>query len=307
VRGEGVVDPEISVVIPTFNRARYLGESIDSVLGQEGPPFEVIVVDDGSTDDTAALLARYGGAVRVLRQDNGGIAAARNTGVAAARGRFIAFHDSDDLALAGRIARPHAVLGMHPECDIAIGNGIFLAPEGTTGSPRPWLRPEVARSLDGREVTFREIFRWNLGQLQATLISRASLEAVGPLRGEFLILDDLDVMLRLALRYRARFVDEPFFAYRQHGTGVTQNRMLLRQESIRLAERLVSEHPEILDHVGTIAYTRRQARRYARLATLKMAAGDMGGARTAIAEACRLAPRNVGYRLQALAIALRRH
>ncbi len=300
------MDTAVSVVIPTFNRAQYLGESIDSVLAQEGPPFEVIVVDDGSTDDTPALLERYRDVVRVIRQSNAGIAAARNAGLTVARGRFIAFHDSDDLALAGRIARPYAVLGEHPECDIAIGNGLFLAPVGTTGAPRPWLRPEVARSLDGREVTFREIFRWNLGQLQATLISRASLEAVGPLRSEFLILDDLDVMLRLTLRYRAWFVDQTLFAYRQHGAGVTHDRMLLRQESIRLAERLLSEHPEMLGRVGAMSYARRQARRYARLATMKLEAGDLCGARTAIAAACRLAPRNVGYRLQALSITLRR-
>ena len=299
------MDTAVSVVIPTFNRAQYLGESIDSVLAQEGPPFEVIVVDDGSSDDTPALLQRYRDAVRVIRQGNAGIAAARNAGLTAACGRFIAFHDSDDLALAGRIARPYAVLGEHPECDIAIGNGLFLPPVGTTGAPRPWLRPQVARSLDGREVTFREIFRWNLGQLQATLISRASLEAVGPLRSEFLILDDLDIMLRLSLRYRAVFFNRPLFAYRRDGVGVTQNRMLLREESIRLAERLLREHPEMLEHVGKADYDRRQARRYARLAGMRLDAGDIAGARKAIAEACRLAPHNVSYRLHALALALR--
>jgi GT2 family glycosyltransferase len=303
------MDPAISVVIPAYNRARYLAQSLDSVLSQEGPTFEVVVVDDGSTDETPEVLAGYGDAVRVVRQANQGIAAARNAGVAVARGSYIAFHDSDDVALPGRLALPHAYLTEYPQFDVAVGNGVFLPPEGTgdPGERRPWLRPEVASALDEQEITFREIFRWNIGQLQATLISRQSLLAVGPLDSEFLILDDLDIMLRLALRYRAIFFDEALFAYRQHGAGVTQNRLLLREESIRLAEKLMQERPEMLAHVGKETYARRQARRYARLANMRLEAGDVGGARTAMAEACRLAPHNVGYRLRALALTLRHH
>ena len=299
------MEPEVSVIIPTFNRAEYLGESIDSVLAQEGPSFEVIIVDDGSTDDTPSVLAPYGSRVQVLRQPNRGIAAARNAGVTAARGDFIAFHDSDDMALPGRLSIPHAYLKAHPWIHVMIGNGIFLPAEGSGAPTRPWLRPEVAAALDGREVTVREVFRWNLGQLQATLISRESLLTVGPLDSEFLILDDFDIMLRLSVRYRLVFLDRPLFAYRQHGVGITQNRMLLREESIRLAEKFLRAYPHVLEQFGQATYARRQARRYSRLATMKLRAGDVAGARKALAEACRLAPRNVSYRLRALALSLR--
>jgi hypothetical protein len=163
----------------------------------------------------------------------------------------------------------------------------------------------VAAALDGREIGVSEVFRWNLGQLQATLISRESLVAVGPLDSEFFILDDLDIMLRLSMRYKIAFIDHPVFAYRQHGVGVTQNRLLLREESIRLAEKLLQAHPEVLEHLGRGTYARRQARRYARLASMKMRAGDPSGAQRALAEACRLAPQNVTYRLRALALRLR--
>jgi glycosyltransferase involved in cell wall biosynthesis len=300
------VEPVVSVVIPTFNRAGFLTENIDGVLALDGPAFEVIVVDDGSTDETPTILAGYGDRLRVVRQDNRGIAAARNAGVAVARGSYVAFHDSDDMVLPGRIALPYDYLLTHPGYDIAIGNAVFLPPPGSDAESRPWLKPALASALDGREVTFREVFRWNIGQLQATLISRASLDAIGPLNSEFLILDDLDVMLRLSLRFRAIFLDRPLFAYRQHGAGVTHNRMLLREESIRLAERMLGDHPEIIDRVGQIEYARRQARRYARLASMKLEAGDLEAARAAMDEACRLAPGNVAYRLQALAMKLRR-
>src|SRR5437763_447547 len=86
----------VSVIIPAYNFARYVPEAIDSVLAQTYAPFEVIVVDDGSTDDTPKVLAAYGNRIRAIRQVNQGVAAARNTGLAAAGGEYVAFIDSDD-------------------------------------------------------------------------------------------------------------------------------------------------------------------------------------------------------------------
>ena len=86
----------ISVIIPTYNYARFLAEAIDSALGQSYAPLEIIVVDDGSTDATSEVLAAYGDRIRVLRQKNQGVAMARNAGIAAARGDYLAFLDSDD-------------------------------------------------------------------------------------------------------------------------------------------------------------------------------------------------------------------
>ena len=88
--------PRFSVIIPTYNRAHVLRDAVDSVLAQSLSDYEILVVDDGSTDDTASLLAQYGGRIRFVYQENAGPAAARNRGLEMARGRFIAFLDSDD-------------------------------------------------------------------------------------------------------------------------------------------------------------------------------------------------------------------
>jgi glycosyltransferase involved in cell wall biosynthesis len=88
--------PRVSVIIPSFNRAHCIAGSVDSVLAQSFQDLEVIVVDDGSTDDTQEVLARFGNRIRVVRQKNGGVAAARNAGIRVARGSWIAFQDSDD-------------------------------------------------------------------------------------------------------------------------------------------------------------------------------------------------------------------
>src|SRR5690242_13806787 len=90
-------DPLISVVIPTFNRARCVANAVDSVLVQTFKDCEVIVVDDGSTDATAEVLKGYGNRVRVIQQSNRGVSAARNAGIRSARGEWIAFLDSDDI------------------------------------------------------------------------------------------------------------------------------------------------------------------------------------------------------------------
>lgn len=106
--------PRVSVIIPTFNRARCVGEAIESVLSQSFHDFELIVVDDGSTDDTPAVLARFGTRVRVLRQPNRGVSAARNTGVLAAQGEWVAFLDSDDLWVPGKLEVQLEDIARHP-------------------------------------------------------------------------------------------------------------------------------------------------------------------------------------------------
>jgi len=287
--------PEVSVVVPTFNREHVLGASLASLLAETGVDLELIVVDDGSTDGTAAWLdAHPDPRVRAIRGPHAGIAAARNRGLSAARAPFVAFHDSDDLALPGRLASPVAHLRAHPELDVVIQNGRMLPAD------RPWIAPRVARLLAARPLGVADVFRWNLGQLQGMCFTRRSLEATGPLDSTFEILDDLDLVLRVTLRFRAVFLERPAFTYHVHADGVARNRQKVREESIRLAEKLVWEHPEVLPLLGPAAFARRQARRYGRLATMRLAGGDRDGARAALARARALRPLDLRYRLRAL-------
>jgi len=149
------------------------------------------------------------------------------------------------------------------------------------------------------------VFRWNLGQLQGMCFRRSALDAVGPFDPTFRILDDLDLVLRVAARFPVAFVDEPAFRYRRHGGGIARDRGTIREEAIRLAEKLVTAHPEVLPLVGRAAFDRRQARRYSRLARDRSRAGDVLGARDALAAARKLRPLNLRYQLEALWLRLR--
>jgi glycosyltransferase involved in cell wall biosynthesis len=299
--------PDVSVVLPTYNRARLVGASIQTLLAQEGVDCEIIVVDDGSTDETAAALAALGDPrVRVLVRPHAGIAAARNAGIAAARAPYVAFHDSDDVALPGRLSVPVEYLRAHPDIDLVIQNGRLLPPEDDPSAPEDaWIGPALAETLAGREITVAEVFRWNLGQLQGMCFTRRSLEATGPFDPTFTILDDLDLVLRATVRFRAVFLDVPAFAYRRHPAGISRDRERLREEAIRLADKLVQVHPEAVPLVGEAAFARRQARRWARVARHRARTGDAVGARQALARARALRPRHLGYHLRALWLALR--
>ena len=299
--------PDVSVIVPTYNRAHTLGASLASLFAEDGLDLEVIVVDDGSTDHTATLLAGMDDPrLVVVPAAHEGIAAARNRGLAVARAPVIAFHDSDDVALPGRLARPLAYLREHDDVDLVIQNGRMLAPESEPeAGEEPWLAPKVAATLAARPIGVREVFRWNLGQLQGMCFTARSLAAVGPFDASFRILDDLDLVLRVTARFRAVFLDHPAFAYRRHAGGVAQNRVVVREESIRLAEKLVTLHPEVVGLVGERAFNNRQARRWASLAALRLRAGDVRGARAALARAVEIDPGNVRYRLRALWLRLR--
>ena len=162
----------VSVVIPAWNGAAFLGEAIASVLDQEGGPVEAIVVDDGSSDDTAAVALRFGEPVRVLRQAHAGIGAARNRGVAAAHGELLAFLDGDDTWPPGKLRLQRTALDADPTLDMVFGHVVQFNGAGEDGPPTPAL-------LGG-----------------TSLIRMACFRRVGPFREDLRVGEFIDWMAR---------------------------------------------------------------------------------------------------------------
>ena len=151
--------PRISVIIPTYNRAWILKEAVDSVLSQEHASFELIVVDDGSTDETQDLLKPYEAALTVIRQENRGVSAARNRGLLEAKGSLIAFLDSDDYFLPGKLECQAVFFGAHPDAlicqteELWVRNGKRVNPRNRHKKPSGDIfLPSLELCLDRKSV-----------------------------------------------------------------------------------------------------------------------------------------------------------
>lgn len=200
----------VSVIIPTWNRARELGNAIDSALAQTVRPFEIVVIDDGSTDGTAEVLARYGDAIRVVRQHNQGVAAARNAGIAVARGELLAFLDSDDVWLPRKLELQLQRFDAGPDLGLvhcgADFEGIGPRIDGMEG----WVATEILR-LD-REVI--------VAHGSGVMVPRRVAEEVGGFDERMRVSEDWDFCYRVAARYRIGFVAEVLVRYARHTTGL---------------------------------------------------------------------------------------
>ena len=205
--------PAVSVVVATYNQAAFLGEAIASVAAQTFPDWELLIADDGSTDETAATVAAFGGdgRIRYLPGAHAERAAARNRGVAASTGDLVAFLDADDTWRADKLARQVAALAAAPEAAACYAVARFV---DAAGRPLPLRKP--GRTLSGR--LFPRLVLGNCIILASMMTRRSRLDAVGgfdatlPAYG----CEDWDLWLRLARRHAFVAVDEELVRYRVH-------------------------------------------------------------------------------------------
>ncbi|OGQ77098.1 MAG: hypothetical protein A3G40_12500 [Deltaproteobacteria bacterium RIFCSPLOWO2_12_FULL_57_22] len=291
-------NPLISVVIPTYNRRAYIVESLESVLHQSFRDFEILVVDDGSTDGTEEVLRSYAHRIRYIRQENRGAAAARNLGVRHARGSYIAFMDSDDLSTPHHLQKLYDFLARHALHAMVIGNGAYF--EGKFHNRSTVISPKKAKRLEEKGVSVEDLFDGRVIRLQGTMSRRTALEEIGLLDEWFRLSYDLDLALRLVKKHPIGFVNEVVYLYRKHGTNISADDELRSRENLRALEKLKRDYPESLELIGRRGFYRMVAHRYYRLAKALAMKGDGPGAREAIGLAAALQPFSLKYRLYQL-------
>lgn len=196
----------VSVVIPTYNRSAFLKEAVDSVLAQTAAADEVIVVDDGSTDETPAVLKAFGPHVRSLRQENAGVSAARNAGIRAARGEWLAFLDSDDLWRPRKLEAQLAYLSARPEMRICQVEEIWIR-NGKRLNPRKYHRKPSG-------FCFPLLLDRCLVSPSAVMIHRDVLEEVGLFDETLPACEDYDLWLRIGCRWPIGLAEEPLVVKR---------------------------------------------------------------------------------------------
>lgn len=207
----------VSIVIPTYNQAQYLSEAIESALAQTYRPLEVIVVDDGSTDETPFLLKAYAGQVISLRQENCGLAAARNTGWRASHGEYLLFLDSDDRILPEKIARHVARLDANPDWALDYSAWQHVTQDGRNvlRESRPRREGHLLKALLLREFFF---------YASSAVIRQKCLRQVGGFDDVLRWNEDADLWLRLAKAgYAFGYLDDALLQYRVHMASMTAN------------------------------------------------------------------------------------
>jgi glycosyltransferase involved in cell wall biosynthesis len=285
--------PDVSVIVATFNRAHYLAQTIDSILSQSFRSFELIVVDDGSTDTTRELLRSYGDRLRFYCQENRGPSAARNLGVQHARGQWISIQDSDDLCRPNHLELLYGYVAAHPDCRMVFANGAYLdRPEHGRDTIIPVGK---SRRLARSGVTIQDLFERSIVRLQASLISRSAYEEIGGHDESLRICMDLDLSFRLFINFPVHYLDETVFLYRKHEGNIGRNEDLRLTENIRVIEKLVKSHPSTKELLGEQRLARRIAYRYYRLAKNRRKRGRYRDALMAIEKAVSLYPLSVKY------------
>lgn len=235
----------VSVIVPAYNVERYLRDAAGSVLGQTWNPLELIIVDDGSTDETAALAERIAaddGRVRVIHKPNGGLSSARNAGLAVARGGLLCFLDADDVLLPDKIERQAAFLDMFPGCDLVYSDH-YLADEGLTPvlllSKRPPMPIEELLSFRNWFAPFSPLMR-------SSLAAR-----VGTFDEELTSSEDWDYWIRACHAGKLSYLPGPAGVYRTHPDQMSGNWVRMRENF----EKVIRKHRA----VGSEAWANSQA------------------------------------------------
>jgi len=290
--------PSVSLVIATYNRAHYLGETIESVLSQRFQNFELIVVDDGSTDATREVVAKYASRIRLLCQENRGPSSARNLGVLHSRADWISFQDSDDLCLPNHLETLYGWARERPSAGMVFANGVYLG--GRAHGRETIIPASKSRRLAERGVQLHDIFDKSIVRLQAALVSKRCYREIGGHDETLRISMDLDLTFRLFARYPVAYLDQVVFSYRRHSGNASANQELRLLENIRVIEKLVGQNPETEQELGRRRVAARLAYRYYRLAKGRWQQGRCAEAKEAIAKATALCPFSPKYRFYQL-------
>jgi glycosyltransferase involved in cell wall biosynthesis len=203
----------VSVVVPCFNQAHFLPDAIESVLAQTYPNVEIVVVDDGSTDNTSAVVERYPG-VRAVRQRNQGLAAARNAGLKQATGAYVVFLDADDLLLPDALTVGERALEERPDVVFVFGCTMFAMDDGSQAPPphRPQMSGEYyAALLAGCPIM----------SIASVMFRRSIFDEMKPFDRSLRAAEDYELYYRLARRQPVNNHDAVVTVYRQHSASMT--------------------------------------------------------------------------------------
>ncbi len=235
------MNPRVSIIIPCYNQGHFLEETIQSCLSQTYDNIEVIVVDDGSTDNTAELCQRYISEITYIHQKNGGLPYARNVGILASSGEYLQFLDSDDLIFPEKIKSQVAEFQAHPELGAVYSQGVLIDEKSAVfgkalvNHPSGWVYHEL-------------LTMWGT-LVPAILVRKQCLARVGLFSTDLSIkgCEDADMWLRIALKYQFASLPDEHFAYRSWQGSMSSNWPMMLRSGLEVVRRNSHGHPKCRD------------------------------------------------------------
>lgn len=230
--------PRVSVITPTYNRADFIGEAVESVLAQTLGDFELLVVDDGSTDNTREIMQPYLEDPRVhyFEQENRGQSGARNTALAQAKGEFICFLDSDNTWEPDKLERQLVVMELHPEVDIVYGDIITINEQGDE------ISRDNMRRYSGRIVAL--LLRDNFVSINTSMIRRHCFDEVGNFDETERFATDYDLWLRFSAHYRFHYLPAYLTHYRMMENQLSSDKTNRFRANQRALNHFLDQHPD---------------------------------------------------------------
>jgi glycosyltransferase involved in cell wall biosynthesis len=252
------IDMRVSVVIPAYNAARFLPEAVESVRKQTTPVHEIIVVDDGSTDETEQVVQSLGGDIVYIRQANAGVSAARNRGISEATGEVIAFLDADDLWLPRKVENQTRVFLSNPEVALVATDRAEIDAQGGLLLDSLFKKQglhEFFSELRGSPIpqALSRLVQVNFIPTSSVMVRKSVLAQVGVFDTAIRYGEDLELWARIASQYALAVLPEVLIRYRQHGNNATQATEKLLLDMVQVMKSIRSWGSQNLRKEGLIA------------------------------------------------------
>ncbi len=271
-----------SVIIPSYNSAAFIAEGVESVLAQTCTDFELIVVDDGSSDNIAEVLAPYSDQLTFVQQSNAGSAAARNHGIRLAKGACIAFLDADDLWMPDKLERQLVCFANHPEAGMVYGPHLRVEKDGIE-------RPSRREALPSGQI-FAELFFKNWVATSSVVLTRETVETVGVFDESLRRAQDHDLWLRVAHAYPCYALDWPVVKFRARDGSASTDREPLHACVIRIIEKAYENYKDAPPVVTEPMYRTKMADQHVKMARSLLRRGEPKQARRMAATALKYRP-----------------
>jgi glycosyltransferase involved in cell wall biosynthesis len=217
--------PLVTVIIPCYNNADFIADAVNSVLQQDYPHIEVIVIDDGSTDSSVTILQQFDGRIRLIRQENQGPAAARNTGLKAASGDYIAFNDADDIWLPGKLMAQVSYMQQHPHIGLCYTNFTVWRQQQPIEEFIAQLRPPSSPAKVDTERSgwlYTQLLEKSLMSTIAVMLRSELVRTVGLFDTSLAIGEDHDYWIRVSRQYQMDKLSDVYAIYRTNPDSTTQ-------------------------------------------------------------------------------------